>query len=65
MLLAGFEGNEEALEDLAGMHPSGRIAEASEVARAAVFLASDAASFINGAALDVDGAIGSRLHDPE
>ncbi len=65
MLVAGFEGREEALEDLASMHPSGRIAEPVEVARAAVFLASEAASFINGAALDVDGAIGARLHDPE
>jgi NAD(P)-dependent dehydrogenase (short-subunit alcohol dehydrogenase family) len=65
MLIAGFEGREETLQDLAGMHPSGRIAEPVEVARAAVFLASESASFINGAALDVDGAIGARLHDPE
>jgi NAD(P)-dependent dehydrogenase (short-subunit alcohol dehydrogenase family) len=46
------------------MHPSGRIAEPSEIARVAVFLASEDAAFINGAALDVDGAIGARLHDP-
>jgi NAD(P)-dependent dehydrogenase (short-subunit alcohol dehydrogenase family) len=65
MLVEGFEGREEGLEALAGMHPSGRIAEPSEVARAAVFLASDEAAFINGAVLDVDGAIGARLHDPE
>ena len=65
MLIAGFEGRSEAMESLADMHPSGRIAEPLEVARAAVFLASESASFINGAALDVDGAIGARLHDPE
>ncbi len=65
MLLAGFEGREEALADLGTMHPSGRIAEPSEIARAAVFLASRDATFINGATLDVDGAIGARLHDPE
>jgi len=65
MLAQGFEGREEDLEALAGMHPSGRIAEPNEIARAAVFLASEEAAFINGAVLDVDGAIGSRLHDPE
>lgn len=65
MLLAGFEGREDALDALGEMHPSGRIAEPSEVARVAVFLASQDASFINGATLDVDGAIGARLHDPE
>jgi len=65
MLLAGFEGREDALADLGGMHPSGRIAEPAEIARVAVFLASHDATFINGATLDVDGAIGARLHDPE
>jgi NAD(P)-dependent dehydrogenase (short-subunit alcohol dehydrogenase family) len=65
MLLEGFEGREDALANLAAMHPSGRIAEPAEIARVAVFLASQDAAFINGAALDVDGAIGARLHDPE
>lgn len=65
MLLAGFEGRGESLEQLGAMHPSGRIAEPAEIARVAVFLASEDAAFINGAALDVDGAIGARLHDPE
>lgn len=35
--------------------PLGRYAEASEIAEVMVFLASDAASYINGAALPVDG----------
>ena len=35
--------------------PLGRFAELSEVASAAVFLASDAASMITGASLLVDG----------
>jgi NAD(P)-dependent dehydrogenase (short-subunit alcohol dehydrogenase family) len=35
--------------------PAGRSGTAMEVARAAVFLASDAASFVHGATIDVDG----------
>lgn len=65
MLIAGFEGREEELSQLAQCHPLGRIADPREVARVAVFLASEDASFVNGAALDVDGGIGARLHDPE
>ncbi len=64
MLEAGFEGQSAARSALDRCHPIGRIAEPEEVARCAVFLASDAASFINGTSLDVDGGIGARLHDP-
>jgi NAD(P)-dependent dehydrogenase (short-subunit alcohol dehydrogenase family) len=38
-------------------HPLGRIATSEEVSRAILFLASDDASFITGAALPVDGGI--------
>jgi NAD(P)-dependent dehydrogenase (short-subunit alcohol dehydrogenase family) len=65
MLLEGFEGKDELFAQLAGMHPLGRIAEPAEVAQVAVFLASNKASFISGAALDVDGGILSHLHDPD
>ncbi|MBD3167749.1 SDR family oxidoreductase [bacterium] len=64
MLRAGFEGSEEKMEQLGAYHPLGRIAEASEVARVARFLASDEASFITGSTLSVDGGIGAVLHDP-
>jgi glucose 1-dehydrogenase len=37
--------------------PMGRIGEPEEVAAAAMFLCSDAASYITGAALPVDGGI--------
>jgi NAD(P)-dependent dehydrogenase (short-subunit alcohol dehydrogenase family) len=37
--------------------PLGRLGEADEVAKAAVFLASDDASFVNGAELFVDGGL--------
>ena len=65
MLVAGFEGRSESLDALSTMHPMGRIAEPDEIAKAAVFLASEDASFVNGAILDVNGGIGARLHDPE
>jgi len=44
--------------------PSGRLGTADDIAEAAVFLASDAASFINGAVLPIDGAIHARLSSP-
>lgn len=64
MLLAGFEGKKEQFRELAHMHPMERIAEPSEVAQTAVFLASERASFITGACFSIDGGIGARLHDP-
>jgi NAD(P)-dependent dehydrogenase (short-subunit alcohol dehydrogenase family) len=65
MLRQGFAGNEAAMAELGAMHPLGRIAEPQEVAAAAVFLASKAASFVTGVSLNVDGGILARLHDPE
>jgi len=64
MLLAGFEGKPAEFEALAKMHPMERIADPAEVAKVALFLASDEASFISGSVLHVDGGIGGRLHDP-
>lgn len=64
MLLEGFAGRPDELKALGSMHPVGRIGEPSEVAALAVFLASDDAKFVSGAAWQVDGGIGARLHDP-
>ncbi len=51
-----FTGEQkEMLEGLAAMHPIGRIGTTLEVAAAVLFLASDAASFITGTSLPVDG----------
>jgi gluconate 5-dehydrogenase len=46
---------------LAGRTPTGRWGEVEELGGAAIFLASDASSFINGHILYVDGGITSSL----
>ena len=48
-------GGRAALENFTGLIPLGRIGEPNEVAEAALFLASDKASYIHGAILDIGG----------
>lgn len=45
------------LRAFAAQHPLGRVGEPEDVARAALFLASDDASFVTGSALVVDGGL--------
>ncbi len=45
------------LRSAARANPLGRLAEPSEVAQAIAFLTSDAASYINGAVLDINGGL--------
>ena len=45
--------------------PMGRLAEASEIARAALFLASPDSSYVNGATFLVDGGISGAYVTPE
>jgi len=65
MLRAGFQQAPHKLDELAAYHPVGRIGEPSEVAKAAAYLASEAAGFVNGAVLALDGGIAARLSDPD
>lgn len=51
--------------DIARLHPAGRIGQPEEVASAIAFLLSEEASFINGAILPVDGGRSALGRDPE
>jgi NAD(P)-dependent dehydrogenase (short-subunit alcohol dehydrogenase family) len=53
----GTEPTPEMLELMGRMHPDGRIATATDVAEAVLFLVSDVASHITGQVLVVDGGI--------
>jgi len=52
---------DDQIRKLAASHPLGRLGRPDEVAAAALFLASDAATFITGSALSVDGGLMAAL----
>jgi NAD(P)-dependent dehydrogenase (short-subunit alcohol dehydrogenase family) len=60
--LATLPDREETLAQLQRFHPLGRMGTPGDVAEAAFFLASDAASFISGTYLVVDGAMTAAGH---
>lgn len=64
MLRAGFADRPELLVELASIHPVGRIGQPEEIAAAVIYLTSEHSGFINGAVLNMDGGISSRLFDP-
>ena len=52
-----FANTPEALEFVKGMHALKRIAQPEEIAKSALYLASDLSSFTTGAALLADGGV--------
>jgi NAD(P)-dependent dehydrogenase (short-subunit alcohol dehydrogenase family) len=56
--------SEQAWEDLYKMHPVGRIGEPDDVGQLAVFLASDASTFVTGQVIVIDGGRTSKLPLP-
>ena len=60
--LASVPDREETMRQVLSYHPLGRIGTPRDVAEAALFLASDAASFVSGAFLVVDGAMSVAGH---
>jgi NAD(P)-dependent dehydrogenase (short-subunit alcohol dehydrogenase family) len=54
---AGPEGVDAIVRSMAQRSPLGRIAEAREIGNVAVFLASDASSYVNGVELFADGGL--------
>ena len=51
----------DTLDFVAGLHPLKRLAQPEEIARAALFLLSDDASFVTGAPLVADGGMSVRM----
>ena len=61
-LLSGLDPQVAAqrLERLKALHPIGRLGEPEDIARAVLYLASDAAKFVTGTELVVDGGMTAR-----
>ena len=64
MLLDGFIHDPAGYLALKKYHPTGLIGSPNDVANAALYLTGKGAAFVNGAFIELDGAISSRLHDP-
>ena len=59
-MTAALTENEQGRNYIASLHPMGRLGRPEEIAAAAVFLASDEASFVTGHTLVVDGGYTAR-----
>jgi NAD(P)-dependent dehydrogenase (short-subunit alcohol dehydrogenase family) len=65
LLLAIYGGDPEAFARRQVHWPAGRLGRPREIVNAALFLASDESSFVNGAAFVVDGGITAAYVTPE
>ena len=65
LLMRLFESDPAAFERRRVHLPMGRLAQAREIANAALFLASDESSYVNGATFLVDGGISAAYVTPE
>jgi NAD(P)-dependent dehydrogenase (short-subunit alcohol dehydrogenase family) len=65
LLMRLFEQDPEAYERRRVHLPMGRLARAREIANAALFLASDESSYVNGATFLVDGGLTAAYVTPE
>jgi NAD(P)-dependent dehydrogenase (short-subunit alcohol dehydrogenase family) len=63
MLLEGFEGDKNAIDELRKLHPVGRIGTPEDIAELVYFLVNQNGGFIHGANLRIDGGISSLLCD--
>lgn len=63
MLREGFDNSKQAIEELKKIHPVKKIGVPEEVARLALFLASENEGFIHGSNILIDGGISSVLKD--
>jgi NAD(P)-dependent dehydrogenase (short-subunit alcohol dehydrogenase family) len=64
-LLAGSDDPATVQARMAALHPLGRVGTVTEVADVVAFLLSDAAAFVNGAVIPVDGGRAAQGGDPE
>jgi len=64
LLMRLFSDDPEAYERRRVHLPMGRLAQAKEIAQAALFLASDEASYVNGATFLVDGGLSAAYVTP-
>jgi NAD(P)-dependent dehydrogenase (short-subunit alcohol dehydrogenase family) len=61
-IVGRYGSDEEMVRQRNAACPTGRMGTAWDIARAAVFLASDEAAYVNGVALPVDGGMHCRCH---
>ncbi|MCG2592021.1 SDR family oxidoreductase [Ramlibacter sp. XY19] len=64
MLIEGLKSRPKALEQLNSYHPTQAIGRPEETADLAFAMCADTLPFLNGSVVNLDGGIGSRLHDP-